>query len=106
MATLWVDNDMLLTLQGKGRLEDASDNPITGATVEATLYESGGQTEVSGVVWPITLSAGSKDGEYSGTLPASAEVTAGSHYTLEITAEAPGGARAKWWQTVQAEHRT
>ena len=105
MATLYVGNDMRLALQGRGRLEDENGNPVTGATVEATLYSLDQSTEVGGVTWPVALTEGSEDGEYFGILPAEAEVEAGKDYFLNIDVVAPGDAKAKWMQKVRAAYR-
>mgnify|MGYP000754129350 CR=1 FL=1 len=106
MATLYVGNDMRLVLQGRGRLKDERGSPVTGATVEATLYEAGGVTEVEGVDWPITLTESGEDGEYSGIIPTpDADVSVNKSYVLTITATAPGGARAAWRESVDVQYR-
>jgi len=110
MATLYVGNDMRLVLQGRGRLKDERGKPVPDATVEATLYEpdytSEDESEVSGVTWPITLSEGGEEGEYSGIIPADADIQAGKRYYLKIEATTPGNAKGRWWKNVLAEHRT
>ncbi len=105
MATLYVGNDMRLALQGRGRLKDEQGNPVTGATVEATLYYSGGDTEVEGVEWPVTLEETGEEGEYSGIIPASADVSVNTPYTLILTATSPGGTQAMWRETVDVQYR-
>ena len=110
MAELLVGNDMRLVLQGRGRLKDENGDPVSGATVKATLYEpdytSDGETEVSGVTWPVILSEGDEEGEYSGVIPADADIQAGKRYYLEIKATTPGNAKGKWRGNVLAENRT
>ena len=104
MATLYVGNDMRLVFAGRGRLKDEK-GAVTGATIEVTLYYSGGDTEVEGVEWPVTLEEGEEEGEYSGIIPASADVSVNTPYTLILTATSPGGAQAMWRETVDVQYR-
>jgi len=103
MAVLYKDNDMLIEIPESNVLKDKDGNPVTGATVEATLYNSDG-TEVSGVTWPITLSGGDTDGEYWGILPDTAEVVVGNEYSLEVTAT-KSDADAKWVEPIKVKNR-
>lgn len=109
MATLLIGNDMRLYFAGRGCLKDEKSEPVTGATVEVMLYESDGSTEVSidgDTTWPVTLSEGEEEGEYYGILPADAEFSAGRRYVMDITATAPGGAKANWRESITAEYRS
>lgn len=106
MATLLINNDMQVKFADRGRLEDESGNAITGATVEITLYEADGTTEVTGVTWPITMAESGDDGEYFGVLPADAEVSVGNTYIMVISVETAGGTKGEWRdKNVRTEYR-
>lgn len=47
---LWPDN----TIRQDFRITDANDQPVTGATVEATITDRAGDP-IGGVSWPVTL---------------------------------------------------
>lgn len=103
MDTLFVNNSHLLTVQGlkNGEGEFVRD----GATVEATLYEPDGQTEVTGASWPVVLTyVSGSNGDYVGDMPAGVEVEAGGRYQLRVTAEV-SGRRFEVTRTVKAETR-
>lgn len=104
METLYVNNDMYITLEDKGRLKDTRGDPIPGASIEVTVFESDRQTEVSGVTWPLEFSAGEEVGEYFVVLPASLELVSGKHYVVEIKADT-GAGKAMWKQGAQASFR-
>ena len=102
MAKIYVDNDMTISLSGTGKLTYKGE-PVVGASVKAFLYDINGSA-VEGASWPIILSDLGK-GEYSGILPDTVSIVAGSEYDLEISAE-KDGANAKWKQRVKAEYRS
>lgn len=106
MATIYIDNDMYISLERGGRLKDENGNYITGATVEVTLYEADGSTEVGGISWPIVLDEGSEDGEYFGVIPSEAEIEAGERYFLDIKATTTEGSNARWVKMVEPRYRT
>lgn len=104
MNILYIGNDMLLQLSGDGKLTDEDGTAVTGATVEATVYKADGETEVSGITWPLTLTEGD-DGEYSATIQDDIEVTEGQNYVIKITAT-KGNADAKWFLNAIARKRS
>lgn len=103
MDFLYVNNDMVISFEGSGKLTNSNDVAITNATVEVTIYESDGTTEVSGATWPITFTHNG-DGEYEATLPNDMEITAGTIYYVKITAVV-GGTDAEWTGFVKAKER-
>lgn len=94
---LFVDTDLSLVLE---KLTDQDNTKLSGATVEATIYELDGTTEVGGVTWPITLSE-LEAGKYEGTIPWEADLKAGHSYEVVVTAE-QGGAKKTWFERVPA----
>lgn len=101
MDVLYVDNDHHIRLFD---LRDSDGTGITGATVQATLYESDGVTEVTGVVWPLSLAYDADERAYVGELPAALEVVSGRRYKLNVTAVAVGK-QLSVTRTVRAEVR-
>ena len=101
---LYVGNDMILSFTGDDKLIDSEGDPITSATVTATLYEWDGKTEVGGETWPLTLNDDG-NGEYSAVLQETLGVKAGSMYILVIEAE-KSGANGRWYREVHAKERT
>lgn len=78
----------------------------TGATVTATLYDSGGDevaTDSNG--WPVTLSHVSA-GTYRATLPHDIGVTAGKIYYAYVDVIGTGGAVGHWEDVVRVYTRT
>lgn len=99
------ENDNTISLDGLT-------NPETGdfvndAVVEVTLYESDGETELDGIVWPLTLDyvLGS-DGNYSASFDASllTDVVDGTSGKLELTAQS-GALNAEWTLDYKFETR-
>lgn len=101
MDILYVNNDMIVEVQG---LRDAAGALIAGATVEATLYESDGVTEVPGVLWPLPLVYTGSNGVYRAELPASVAVQNGRRYKMTISAVSVGKS-LEVVRTVKAETR-
>lgn len=99
--TLYVGNDHRVEVTG---LKDDDGNVITGATVTATVYESDGTTEVSGVTWPITLSD-EGSGTYGGTLSTDADIKENTRYIVNIKAVS-GNTEALWRQNEPAIRRS
>ena len=83
-------------------LTDQDGTSVTGATVEMTLYESDGTTEVSGVTWPVTLSDDG-GGEYSGVLPDTVNTQENTRYELRLVATS-GSAKRTWREPVVVRH--
>lgn len=102
--TLYIDNDMVLSFSGGGKLKDKNGNFVSGATVKATLYEYDSNNTVGGTSWPVILTEDSP-GEYSGVIPYTVEAVDGKQYKLIITAE-KDGKKAQWNTRVQAYVRT
>lgn len=82
-------------------LKDGDGAVVTDATVSVTIYESDGETEVTGVTWPVSLSHDS-NGEYKGVVPHDAAIDAGSRYRILINASR-GVDKGQWngWVTAQ-----
>lgn len=97
---IFVGNDMRVYARG---LKDASGLLMTGATVQATLYESDGVTEVSGQTWPLSMVEVS-DGNYEATLAKEANVTADTQYEVKVTAVA-SDIDGEWKEPVIATKR-
>lgn len=98
--TLYVGNDHRIEITD---LKDDDDNVITGATVTATVFESDGTTEVSGVSWPITLSD-EGSGTYGATLSADVNIKENTRYIVNIKAVS-GNTEALWRQDEPAVRR-
>lgn len=71
--------------------DSITNQPVSGATVEATLYDMAGD-EVGPDPWPITMQEGAEPGEYMATLDAGLEINAGHTYRAVIIAT-DGGTR-------------
>ena len=104
MSILYIGNDMLLELAGSGMLVDQQGNPVTGATVEATIFEADGVTEVEGITWPLTLVEGAIAGEYSVIIQSEVEIEADKKYIIKITA-AKGDVNSTWIMQTKAKNR-
>jgi len=87
MDVLYVNNDHVVELQG---LRDDAGSLLSGATAEATLYESDGTTEVTGVTWPLALVYAGSRGIYRAVLSEAVDVVDGRRYELKITATYAG----------------
>ena len=84
-SPLYIGNDMLITLDEFWNEQvDAYDN---GATVTVTIMEKDGVTEVSGVVWPVSMPyVSSSDGKYEGAVDKAMALTENEEYRVQITA--------------------
>lgn len=100
MERIYIDNDHTVTLSA---LKDEDDAAVTSATVNMTLYEWDGVTEVSGVSWPVTLSH-TASGTYTGSLSSSAAVVRGQRYRLKVVAT-DSGKTLTGWQDAYVERR-
>lgn len=96
----WIESDQLLTVGG---LRDT----VTGAyvnmaTVEATMYEADGLTEVGGQTWPLALSyVPASDGDYVGILQDARMLEDGRVYWIEVVADAGADVIKTWrWRDV------
>lgn len=87
MDTLFLNNDHIIELDG---LQDANGSFVAGASVQATLYESDGVTEVTGVAWPLTLTYQGQRGRYAGELPAAVGIVDKGRYKLKLEAVSIG----------------
>ena len=96
---LYVDNTSEIVLSV---LTDSSGSAISGAAVNATLYEADGTTTVTGQSWPVALSESA--GEYVAQLPATLNVISGKIYYVNVIATY-GGAKMDKTLTVRAEKR-
>lgn len=83
MDVLYVNNDHVVEIQG---LRDADGKALSAADVEATLYESDGETEVTGVAWPLPLLYQGPPGVYQGELTNAVAVVPGRRYVLKLSA--------------------
>jgi hypothetical protein len=101
MEAIYLGNDHLITVTA---LRDSDGVLVTGGTVQATLLESDGATEVTGLAWPITLSEVGA-GTYKTIMDKAVVLLRGSRYLLRVVA-AEGTVDARWDITVQARHRT
>jgi hypothetical protein len=98
--TLYVGTDLLLQVSG---LKDQDDNAVTGATVEATVFESDASTEVSGVTWPVTLSDDG-GGDYSAVLEDTMALDNGRLYWIKVEITGSGADDTRW-ESFVAERR-
>lgn len=101
MDILYVNNDHVIEIQG---LRDADGTLIAGASASATLYEADGQTEVTGVTWPLALVYTGSRGVYRAELPAAVGVVDGRRYRLKLSAVYVGKT-FEVTRTVRAEER-
>ena len=97
---LYINTDMLLEVND---LKDQDGNAVTGATVEATVYERDGETEVEGMTFPVSLSDDGS-GNYSVTLEDTLELTLGNVYLIKVDI-AGGGADDQRWSREVAKRR-
>lgn len=57
----------------------------TGATMETTVYEADGVTEIGGVMWPVLgVHSNNPPGRYVSTVPSVAQLTEDSLYKVEV----------------------
>lgn len=76
---------------------DDDDAFINDGTVVATLFESDGTTQVTGVSFPLTLSyVAASDGNYQGTMGRAVNVTKGVNYRMKYTATSGAFQRVRW----------
>lgn len=102
-GVLYINNDMVVSFSGDGKLTDEKNVPVIGATVTVTLYEKGTANQVSGVTWPVAFTDDG-DGEYTAVLDDSANINSGTKYDMEIKADL-NGAKGEWKETVTAAIR-
>lgn len=82
---LWPDN----TIRQDFRITDANDQPVTGATVVATITNFAGDP-IGGVAWPVTLTE-QGPGVYRLEFgPDDLEIVPGQRLILELVATASG----------------
>jgi len=87
-----------------GLTKEPAGDSVDTATVEARVMDTN-ENVVTNTADPITLTADvSTDGRYEGTIPADAEINAGTIYIVEITAD-DGSVEAEWEEKVLAEDR-
>lgn len=98
--TLYVGNSMELQL---ANLVDSGGGAVAGASVEATIYEADGTTQVTGTAWPVAMPY--SGGVYTASLPPDLGVVAGYAYRVQVVATL-GNAKLKEVVTVQAKTRT
>ena len=99
---MWVDNDMLLEIDG---LQDSSDDSyLNAATVTATIKDPD-DTEITGQTLPISLSyVSGSNGKYQGVFDTLLALTAGDAGTIEVTA-VEGTLNAYWVLTYMTRAR-
>jgi len=99
---MWVDNDMLVEIDG---LQDSSDDSyLNAATVTATIKDPDG-TEITGQSLPISLSyVSSSNGKYQGVFDTLLSLTVGDTGTIEVTA-VEGTLNAFWSLTYTTRTR-
>lgn len=90
---VFVANDNLFILSDVTLASD--DSFVNDAVVSMTIKDSAGDN-VSGVVWPVNMSATGTDGEYSVVIQEDAEFADEAGYTAFIDAETPGGITGHW----------
>jgi hypothetical protein len=101
MDVLYVNNDHVVEIT---RLRDADGQLLTGATVQAVLYENGSDVEVAGVTWPLALVYDASRQSYIGELSNSVGVVHNGRYQMKLSAEY-AGKRYEILRIVQAERR-
>lgn len=98
---LLVGTDQNLTVTG---LKQPDGTFLNSATVEATIYEADGVTEVTGQSWPLTLSyQAASDGEYKGVINDTLNVVVGNYYYILVTATQSGVTRS-WRNEALAQY--
>ncbi len=101
MQTLFVESDNLITVDEVKNT--ATDVYITDATVNATLYESDGTTEVSGETWPIVLSyVANTNGRYEGTIEDTVSLVSNVRYRLKIIVDGGTNLKMTIWVPMRA----
>jgi hypothetical protein len=91
-TNIWyVDSTMILEL--RNLTDGITGDPVTTATVTATLLDSTG-AQVSGITWPISL-VHVAEGTYRGAAPYQVQVTDKGKYTARIFATIAGVQR-RW----------
>lgn len=97
--TLLKSTSMRLTLSG---LVDINGDPVTNATVTATIFDRTGQDEIGGTSWPITL-AHDSGGDYFNTLDYDLDIRIGKRYVVEIIAVS-GSLQSTWQEDCICEY--
>lgn len=77
-------------------LVDQDGSAVTGATVEATLYESDGETELTGITQPVSL-ADEGSGKYVGVVDEGLDVSVGDLVKIKYVATKNDNQRV-WWR--------
>lgn len=91
---IYINTDHQVTAKG---LTDPAGNPVTGASVSATLYQIDGVTEIAGQTWPLTMT-GDGAGNYTGELSHSIAVTDDQSVLLRVVASSEG-LQSEMWRT-------
>lgn len=93
-GTLYVGNDMLLTVSGLKA--QTTGNWINNATVTCTLLDAAGD-QIPGATWPLTLSyVAGTNGNYRVVLPDTLSLVAGEALRCHVTADAGDGLKGFW----------
>ena len=90
--SLFVGTDMVVEVEA---LADQDGNPVTGASVKATVLEADGETEVTGVTWPVTL-GDEGGGDYSGVIDDAVNITVGKVYWVRVRIVGAGATDQRW----------
>lgn len=77
-------------------LVDQDGSAVTGATVEATLYESDGETELTGITQPVSL-ADEGSGKYVGVVDEGLNAAEDDLVKIKFVATKNGVQRV-WWR--------
>lgn len=93
-----MNSDSLLEVKS---LKDADGNLITGATVQATVYEDDRATEVGGQAWPLSLTDNGS-GNYSAVLEDTMTLVLGRRYWIKVVIESGGADDTRWQRVVAA----
>ncbi len=101
MQVLYISSDNLLRVDEVKNV--ATDAYITSATVEVTLYEEDGTTEVSGETWPVSCSyLSGTNARYHGTLPDSLSLSENTRYIAKVTINGGSGLFRTLWVPARA----
>lgn len=79
---------------------------VNDATVNVTIYEEDGTTQVTGVSWPISMDyVAASDGIYRGIISHTSNIVNRSKYKVVVSATDTGGNQGEWIEWAIAKRR-
>lgn len=97
IEVLFVANDAVVEL--RDLVEETTGDPVSGATVEAVVKDSGGDTKATVSMSEVAA------GHYRGLLQHNTPLVAGGRYTVTITVDGGVGRHAQWTVPARAQTR-